>query len=545
MVIDEIMADPSPARGLPEAEFVELKNTSSKPVNLNGWKLADATTTATINAIFVLQPDSFVILCSTAARAALSGFGATLGIPNFPSLDNDGELLTLRAGDGKSVHAVWYSRLWYRNSLKSEGGWTLEMTDTRNACSGALNWQASTAEKGGTPGKKNAVDAINPDETSPVLLRSHAIDSLALALVFDEPLDSTAATVVQKYTVSDGIGVPRKAVAVSPLFTQVILYLNTALQKNKIYTVNVQEASDCSGNTNRWFDPVKTGLPVPADTGDIVINEILFNPKPDGVDYVELYNRGKNIIDLKELTLANRTAQNLIANLHRPGTDTRLLFPEEYLAVTENTSVIQRNYLVKQPAAVLEMSLPSYPDDKGIVVLLNGSGKVIDEVSYDEKWHFKLIDKREGVALERIDYNKPAQDAGNWHSASTTAGYGTPTYRNSQSGAAVPSAGAVTISPRVFSPDNDGRDDFTTISYRLQEPGYVCNITLFNAQGLPVRILVRNALCGTTGYFRWDGLDEKGNTLPGGVYVVLTEVFNLHGKVERFKQAVTLAKKLR
>ncbi|HMG67332.1 MAG TPA: gliding motility-associated C-terminal domain-containing protein, partial [Chitinophagaceae bacterium] len=171
-------------------------------------------------------------------------------------------------------------------------------------------------------------------------------------------------------------------------------------------------------------------------------------------------------------------------------------------------------------------------------------GKIIDELAYDEHWQFKLINNDECVALERIDYNKPTQDAANWHSAATSAGYGTPGYQNSQFKTDVLLQGSITVTPAVFSPDNDGSDDFLTISYQFPEQGYMCNITIFDAGGRPVRFLTRNALCGMRGYFRWDGLDEKSAKLPIGVYVILTEVFNLKGKTNRFKQAVTLARRL-
>ena len=76
--------------------------------------------------------------------------------------------------------------------------------------------------------------------------------------------------------------------------------------------------------------------------------------------------------------------------------------------------------------------MPSLPDDKGTVLLLNIQGIIIDELQYDAKWHFPLIDNAEGVALERMNYNKSTQDKQNWHSAATNIGYGTPGYQNSQ-----------------------------------------------------------------------------------------------------------------
>ena len=39
VVIDEIMADPSPVVGLPNTEFIELKNVSAQAFNLNGWHI--------------------------------------------------------------------------------------------------------------------------------------------------------------------------------------------------------------------------------------------------------------------------------------------------------------------------------------------------------------------------------------------------------------------------------------------------------------------------------------------------------------------------
>ena len=63
--------------------------------------------------------------------------------------------------------------------------------------------------------------------------------------------------------------------------------------------------------------------------------------------------------------------------------------------------------------------MPSWPDDHGTVVMLDEQGNVIDELSYDEKWHFPFIGNREGVSLERINADGETQDAYNWHSAST------------------------------------------------------------------------------------------------------------------------------
>jgi flagellar hook assembly protein FlgD len=122
-------------------------------------------------------------------------------------------------------------------------------------------------------------------------------------------------------------------------------------------------------------------------------------------------------------------------------------------------------------------------------------------------------------------------------------GFGTPGYPNSQLMGDAQLQGQVAINPAVFSPDNDGFNDFAVIDFQLPTPGFVANIRIFDANGQLVRHLAQNATLTTAGRFRWDGLDDKLNKLPMGIYVVLTELFNLQGKTKKFKQAVTLARR--
>ncbi|MBC7887920.1 MAG: lamin tail domain-containing protein [Ferruginibacter sp.] len=544
VVIDEIMADPFPQVGLPNNEWIELKNTAASPINLLGWRIGDATGQTGALPAFTLLPDSFVIVCSGAAVTAMAAFGATIAVTGFPSLDNTADQLYLKSPQNNIIHSVSYTDNWYQNPLKKEGGWTLEMVDTRNPCSGFSNWKASTDTRGGSPGKKNAADAVNADANAPRLLRAYTTDSLTIILIFDEPLDSLKAATVNNFSISDGIGMPVSTVAVSPSFDKVALKLNSPLLRNKVYTVTVASVPDCAGNVIGNKNTARVGLPEVAAVADIVINEVLFNPPPAGTDYVEIYNRSNKIIDLKQTYIANRNSSGAISSIAQLSADSYFLFPQDFILVTENVALVKAAYIAQNPEAFMEISsMPVFNDDKSTVVILNAQGDVTDELSYTEKWHFKLIDNPEGVALERIDYHGPTQSENNWHSAATAAGYGTPTYKNSQYRINDGLQGELKLSPEIISPDNDGQDDFATLDYSFKEPGYVANITIFDASGRPVRYLQRNALCGTKGSFLWDGLGEKKQQLATGVYIVFTEVFNLKGKKKQFKTPVVVARR--
>ena len=542
IVIDEIMVDPSPQVGLPANEWIELKNISSAPINLQGWRLADGGGQSGAMPGFTLEPGSFVIICTGSAVTAMSAFGTVIPVTSFPSLDNDGELLFLKSPDGTIIHALNYSSSWYQNELKKEGGWTLEMIDTQNPCRGNNNWKASIHSTGGTPGVKNSVDGLNNDQSAPQLKNAFTKDNSTIVLVFDEPVDSLSGATISNYTMDGGISL-NSAETISPLFNQVELKTNTPLSEATVYTVIVNNVTDCKGNEIGSANKARIGLAVDATAGDCIINEILFNPRSNANDYVEFYNKGNKVIDAAELYIANRGNNGAVSSIKQLSTNSLYIFPGDYIVVTEDAENLALNYLVKNADAVLTLlSLPSFPDDKGTVILLNQQGIIVDEISYLDDWHFKLIDNAEAVSLERIDPGGSSQTSDNWHSAASTAGYGTPGYKNSQFKNQQSIAATIEVTPKVFSPDNDGFDDIATIQYKISEPGYVANITIFDAAGRPVRNLVRNGTLSTNGYWNWDGLDDKGLKLPVGTYILFTEIFNLQGRKNKFKNTVVLAR---
>ncbi len=543
VVIDEIMADPSPVVGLPNSEWIELKNTGTSPLNLQNWRIGDAAGQSGPLPSYLLQPDSFVIICSAGSAAALSAFGATLSVSSFPSLDNDGDQLFLRAANGKTIHAVAYSSGWYRNDLKKEGGWSLEMTDPKNPCAGGSNWKAGIHPNGGTPGKKNSTDALNTDTEAPQLIRAYSSGNRSVVLVFDEPLDSLAGATLSNYTIDGGISL-QAAVTLPPLFNEVQLNTATPMPVNTLYHIRAANLSDCRGNRMTAAGTVRAGIASDPDPGECVVNEILFNPRDNAYDYVEFFNNSHKIVDASRLYIANRSSNGTLGSPKPLSPVPFLVFPGDYIIETEDENNLARQYLVKNPGQVLPISAPpSFPDEEGTVIALNFQGTIVDEVHYKDDWHFKLIDNPEGVSLERIDPDGPSQDPSNWHSAASTAGYGTPGYKNSQYKLMDPAGTAFRVEPSLFSPDNDGRDDIATLRYEVSEPGFVANITIFDAAGRPVRTWVRNGTMGLQGYWNWDGLGDRGQQLPVGLYIIFTEIFNLAGKKSIHKNTVVLARK--
>jgi len=537
VIIHEILPDPSPPAGLPEAEYVELYNRSGHVLSLQGWRLQGSTQGAVLPAM-LLPPDSFVILCSPSHATALSRHGAVLPLPGFPSLPNEGGTLWIEDAEGRTLHAISYSGEQFEG-IKSGGGWSLEMVDARFPCAGPSNWSPSVSASGGTPGRANSVAAPQADETPPRLLRTFALDSLQLVAVFDKPLDSFAAAVPRNYTFNRDITVAA-ARPLPPLFTEVLLQLDHPLQRGEIYTLRCSGIMDCSGNAIGAFHEAPAGLPLPPEAGMLVINEMLFNPRPGGVDYVELYHRGSAPVDAMDLRIGRKDVGGTLPTVAlsaRP----YLIFPGDHIIVTENIKAVQAQYFVPPGATAFSVpGLPSFPDDAGHCVLLDRQGNELDALAYEDDWHFPFIADREGVALERIDPAGPTQQGDNWHSAASTSGYGTPGRRNSQ--LMQPGATAnVEVQPKIISPDNDGHEDVLTITCSMDRPGAVANVLIFDLYGNAVRHLVKNGLMGEKGQWKWDGTGENARRLAAGMYIVLVDLFDVAGKRSQFKRVVALA----
>jgi hypothetical protein len=130
VVISEIMADPLPVVSLPAKEYIEITNTTQYPVNMKNWRLSTSDQSAVFPEISI-PASGIMILCSPQDTSDFLKFGKVTGMKQFPSLTNEGRLIYISDSTGALIHGVEYSSEWYKDDLKSNGGWSLEMIDTR------------------------------------------------------------------------------------------------------------------------------------------------------------------------------------------------------------------------------------------------------------------------------------------------------------------------------------------------------------------------------------------------------------------------------
>ncbi|MFB9294063.1 lamin tail domain-containing protein [Persicitalea jodogahamensis] len=529
VIITEIMADPTPVVGLPDAEYIEIFNRSLQPVSTKGWRLGTALLPDS-----VLAPGSHAILCSRNSAPLLSRFGRVWGLSTF-SLANAGATLTLRNAKGTLVFSIAYKDTWWPSNRRN-GGYALEMVDVANPCGENDNWRPSTDPLGGTPNKPNSVTASNPDRNSPVAERVEISGESQVTVYFNERLDSLASSQTGIYELK-GRSI-RRSVIEAPGFRTSLLTPDAPLLAGQRYELSVGNVTDCAGNRLKETTFV-FGLPVTADSGDVILNEIMFDPRTGGVEFAEIHNRSPNFISLKDWSLGNVRA-GVPGSFKTIATRDLLLAPNEFMAFSVNSTVLAGQYPTERSRTLLTLpSMPSFVNEIGGVALRDATGKLVDVFEYKEKDQSPLVTNAKGVSLERIYPERPGNDPRNWQSAAAVVGYATPGYANSQ-GAGRASNDDFVIEPEAITPNGDGIDDFASIRYSLNGPGRVASVRIFDLQGRLVRNLVRNQTIGTDGSLRWEGQNDRGEIVRTGYYLIMIDSFDSAGNTQQFKKKVVV-----
>jgi len=539
IIITEIFADPSPEVGLPLAEFIEIVNPGTDPIDLTGWTLSDPTVKSVIKK-GLIAPAEYVILCPIADTLQYQPFGRTIGLAPWPSLNNGSDQLALKSFSKRTVDSVAYRDSWYRDSVKVAGGWSLELINFNAECPGKSNWMASKDSRGGTPGQGNSVAGIAGSQEPLRLQKAELKDSVSVLLTFSKALDSLAAADVSNYQLNNGAGHPQSVVIADEKVT--LLYA-APITRGYNYRVTVTNVSSCGfGLITAEHNRTEFFYPHPIRKGDLVINEVLFNPRAKGSDFVEIYNNSKNSFDLKELQLATLDDDSL-RSIKPVSPVTRIITPREYIVFTADPENIKSEYRAENDRLIGMKALPGFNDDAGDVVLLSND-QIIDHLKYSEKMHFKLIKDPEGVSLERSSAHRSTNEPGNFRSAAASAGFATPGYQNSQFVEEVSPEDEVALLSKTFSPDNDGFEDALEIHYKFTEPGWVANASVITDRGIPVRKIASNMTLGATGVITWDGLNESDQKAPVGIYMLYLEIFNQKGQVKKYRRSFALAARL-
>lgn len=539
LVISEVMCNPTGANNLPFVEYVELYNTSDKFLSTKFLTLSDLSSIGVFNEDTIC-PDCYVVFASVAGKLQLDSKGINAKVVNnFPTLNNDTDDLILKNAT-QILDCLNYTTAYYHDEFKNQGGWSIEKIKLDYMCANANNWNASCDARGGSPGIGNCSNNFFVDDDLPMVQYVYAIDSSTIQVQFSEEINSDSLTIndflIDEQLNPIGMNVEKKYT------NKITLKCNTQYLPNEVHTLQLYHIVDCSGNRMLRDVKFKFGVGVAASKGDLIINEIMFNPYDECVDFVEVYNKSDKIISLKNCSCCRRNStSHQIEYNSKITTENLVMMPKDYLVLGNTEEQFYQCYPASQLDKTMYYELPAMNDDDGSILFLDEAASIIDELIYSEKQHSQLLNSREGVSLERINSDASTSNYNNWSSASFASGYATPTLKNSQSVEGLINESTLIITPSVFSPDNDGFDDHALIAINTVDAGSWSSVFVLDITGNTIKQLLNADLIGTNDKLIWDGTDTKNSIVQSGIYIISAAVVNQHGDIKNYRRPIVVA----
>ncbi len=514
VLITEIMADPTPALGLPEVEYLELYNATSEILNLSSLSLI-------VGGRSTMLPDVLLDANSYLAFSADAGSDARfVQFDAAPTLTNSGTTLSLTDADGNLIDQVSYTPAWHVPA-KDEGGYSLERIDLAVPCAiGRSNWTSSTALSGGTPSAPNAA------------MGTIEIDSLAIVgveLIGDTTLLVRTNRALRTSALSDAFNLSGNdlvSIVEQDLLGSYLLQLASPLQAGELISITLSSnAQSCLGSELVSRVGVVLGVAEEAEPGDWKLNEIMFDPLSGQGRWLELANVSDKVLSSSQLLLARLDDEGNVSDFVEPEHEL-LVAPGALMVYAADVERLQEEFPAADPTLLVASDLPSLSDAECLQLFDATTEEIYWTVCYDEDWHNRAYANTDGVSLERIDLDGAANEPSNWTSAASSSNFGTPTRRNSQAraGEQVPE-GSFSLASQRISPDGDGFEDLLALDYAFEQAGVLARFEVFDAVGRPVLTSETDSSPGMSGTWTWDGVDDDGRVAAVGTYILRVSYF--------------------
>ncbi|MFT4752563.1 MAG: hypothetical protein ACI85Q_000095 [Salibacteraceae bacterium] len=264
------------------------------------------------------------------------------------------------------------------------------------------------------------------DSIKPEIANGTFLSATSVVITFSEPVTMVTATDISNYTIAPGVSVT--AASQSASLDVVTLTLSSALMNMSMYTVDIVNVTDTSGNAN-VMDPFNTSFYYNSYNGsDIIVTEIMYAQNSGGVqdiDYFEIHNMGTAAVFLGGMALSSGMDLEIDSNL--------TLAAGAYLVITEDVD----SFMVAFPAVtnVIGVDGGSLSGGGETIEMVNSLDEVVTSVTYDNGAPFPGYTDLESIEL--CDLSTDYTMGENWYYAgsvsSTVANtiYGTPGSANS------------------------------------------------------------------------------------------------------------------
>lgn len=490
VLISEYMVDPTPAVYLPECEYVELYNSTKKDINLNGWTLLVNNSEVDLPN-YILKSNATVVLVDDCDGE----YSTEVLSVDLPALSNSYCEFALLAFDQLIFTTVYDSKS-FAGNVKSDGGWSIE----KHNCKSDFNadFHFSESEKGGSPGEVSFLE-FELESLSLVAIENQ--ENGLFELEFSQTIDSSS---VFEMSINDETCelVEWKSYQYRNAFVK----CPTGVVGHEQYEICV---SGVQTYTNVLLDTCFThGKTSIAHKGDVIVTELLPDPRTGDSEYIEVQNVSNKLLNLSELQFAIRNDQGEITTVYPLSETNQILYPNDILVFAESTIT---GYVCFCEENMKEVDdLPALTNSGGTVLLVNKSLEIVDEVTYSETMFHESFNDYSGVALELIE--------GEFVSGVASCGYGSPGCENSNN--ELSNNEVLIVSEYVTFPK-----EVLEVQVNVENET-VIDLSIFNEKGQFIYTLTEKELTRGSSFYEWSGDSESGNEVPAGIFVLVLQQFD-------------------
>ncbi len=517
--ITEFMSDPSPSFGLPEVEWLELKNTSDMPVSLARIGISDPTTKVVLPG-FLLKPDSVVVICALNGCAEMP-YKNCIEVAEFPSLNNASDSIYVWANDTLLIDFVAYTLASLPNDYRANGGYSIIRKSMPADCSFSRKLDFSAKLIGGSPG---IVEIMPIDIGYTITANAFRPNEIILT--------SDAAINISVSNIESPILIDRLYKQVNQTSTSYTMFLNEDIEDGTMFRMQIDSVQTCRHQMQELQIVLDIINPKSISMSDVFINEVLYNPYVGGVDFIEVYNTTDKYIQFKNTHIFNQSSGK--PKQHISISDECILKPFMYMALTSDTATLKQNY----PNTIIENCFQfntfiTMDDAGGVLHLIGPMSDTLDLVYYNDAFYNPLLRDKEGVSLGKINPTLNAFSSHNWTSSAANC---TPGYENSQFFSTTTAHREVFYcDPCHVTTNINGATDFVLLHLNETRPGYIASVRIYTLTGEKVIDVSINQIVGNGNSFQWNGQKQNGNTLEDGIYLAVAEWWSAEGRVYRSK----------
>lgn len=412
VIINEIMNAPSGG----EPEWIEIFNFSTEPVDLKNWKISNRLTSTKYTITtqsYILQPDSYAVITRS---DTIFYFHSQIPskvfiLPGLPSsrFRNDSDAVVLFDSSDVVIDSVYYKSDWVR------AGYSIERIYPNKNSNLKSTWGISTDPERSTPGRKNSIMAkfndlaIKTFSTEPTQIFQgqsfkikttlynqgiNAVDNFKIEFFIDLNRDSS----FQSSEKISELTIQQRLESTDSIFVE---FEVSGLASGNYQTLLQVLFSNDENTSNNLVKKNLTILPPPLSFNSIVINEIMYAPKTPEPEWIEIYNRTNQTINLKNWKIGDsQTLRTITLDFN--------LNPNDFAIITSKDTLLSF-YPWLKAEKILIQSLPAFNNDEDAVRIYDTYGNLIDSVYY-----FSSMGGSNGFSLERISPEQSSNLTSNW-----------------------------------------------------------------------------------------------------------------------------------